>query len=295
MTSAGILQAVVKNERVRAGFDRASRASDPIRPDPAGRDFGQQQRLVADHRRGMGVRVDEQRLDAFGAAIAARQEGDAPAVGDQHPRQRQRRRRLARAAGDEIADADRRRAGALAWPPHAPRGRPSVGPAGRLKQARKQGRLRFPPEARRPHRSGPGGRQQGFQRAHRAVDRARATLDRIAGRARHRAQPRRIGEQRDQRLAQILRPRDGERAAGLVERRVSVGEIFDHRPMQNGGGEPGGFDRILPAAGDERLAHEHDAGQAIEEPQFADRVADIDRRLRDRIASPRERKAQTRP
>ena len=112
----GVLQAVVKNENIRAGFDRASRASDPIRPDPARRELGQQQRLVADHRRGMRVRVDEERLDAFVPAIAARQEGDASAIAGQHPRQRQRRRRLARAASHEIADADRRRADALACP-----------------------------------------------------------------------------------------------------------------------------------------------------------------------------------
>ena len=72
--------------------------------------------------------------------------------------------------------------------------------------------------------------------------------------------------------------RDGERAAGVIESRVGVGEICDHRPVQNGAGELGGLDRILPAAADERLADEHDAGQAIEQPEFADRVADVDRR-----------------
>ena len=56
--------------------------------------------------------------------------------------------------------------------------------------------------------------------------------------------------------------------------------------MQNGAGEPGGLDRILPAAADERLADEHHACQAIEQPQFADRVADIDRRPGpDRVAA----------
>ena len=61
--------------------------------------------------------------------------------------------------------------------------------------------------------------------------------------------------------------------------------------MQNGRGEARGFDRILSAAGRERLAHEHDAGEPVEEPQFADRVADIDRGLRaDRIAARAQRR-----
>ena len=50
------------------------------------------------------------------AAIAARQEGDPSAIADQHSRQRHRDRGLARAARDEIADANRRRAGALPGP-----------------------------------------------------------------------------------------------------------------------------------------------------------------------------------
>ena len=118
-----ILQAVVENERVCASFDRASRASHPIRPDPALRQFCEHQRFVADHPGGMGVRVDEQRPGALGAAIAPRQEGDASAVADQHPRQRQRGWRLACPADGEIADANRWRAGALATRPHALYGR----------------------------------------------------------------------------------------------------------------------------------------------------------------------------
>src|SRR5277367_6528064 len=103
----------------------------------------------------MAVRVDEQRLGAFGAAIAPRQEGDASAVADQHPRQRQRCWRLACPPDSEIADANRRRAGALALPPHALGGRSSVRPAGRLEQAGKQGWSRFAPETRGLHRPAP--------------------------------------------------------------------------------------------------------------------------------------------
>src|SRR6185312_15396780 len=92
--------------------------------------------------------------------------------------------------------------------------------------------------------------------------------------------------ERDQRLAEVFGTRDSERAAGLVERRVSVGEIADHRPVQNGGGESRRLDRILSPAGDERLAHEHDAGETIEEPELPNCVTDIDRRLRtDRLAA----------
>ena len=47
--------------------------------------------------------------DALLSAVAARQKRHALAVGDQHLRERDRRRRLAGAAGDEIADADDRR------------------------------------------------------------------------------------------------------------------------------------------------------------------------------------------
>ena len=64
--------------------------------------------------------------------------------------------------------------------------------------------------------------------------------------------------------------------------------------MQNGAGELGGLDRILSAPAGERLADEHHAGQPIEQAQFADRVADIDRRF-GFTGSPRERIAQTRP
>ena len=53
-----LLEAVVEDERIRPGFDGLSRASEAIRPDPAWRDFGEQERFVADHSRGMGVGVD---------------------------------------------------------------------------------------------------------------------------------------------------------------------------------------------------------------------------------------------
>ena len=96
----------------------------------------------------MSVGVDHQRLDALGAAVAAGQEGDAAAVADQHPRKRQRGRRLAGAAGNEVADTDRRRIGALAGAPHAARSRSSVKGADRMKQTSEQGRPAFRPESR---------------------------------------------------------------------------------------------------------------------------------------------------
>ena len=115
MASAGILEAVVEHEHLGALLDRAPGARDAVGPDPARRDPGQHQRLVADRRRGVDRPVDPERLGAPRPAVAARQEGDAAAVGDQHARQRHRGRRLAGAARHEIADADHRRADRAAW------------------------------------------------------------------------------------------------------------------------------------------------------------------------------------
>ncbi len=85
-----------------------------------------------------------------------------------------------------------------------------------------------------------------------------------------------IGKQRRQRARELLGVARGERPALLVERPVDVGEIADMRPVQDGAGELCGLDRILSAAGKQRLAHEHDPRQPVEQPEFADRVADID-------------------
>ena len=105
-----VLQAVVEHEDLGPRLDRHRRAPDAVRSDPARRDPREQQRLVADRPRVMDGRIDLDGIDPLHAAVAARKKRDPAALADQHPRERDRRRRLAGAAGDEIADADDRRA-----------------------------------------------------------------------------------------------------------------------------------------------------------------------------------------
>ena len=66
------------------------------------------------------------------------------------------------------------------------------------------------------------------------------------------------------------------RAAGLVERLIDVGEIEHMRAVHDRGAELDRLDRILPAMRHQRAAHEHDRRQAIEQPEFAHGVGDID-------------------
>ena len=83
---------------------------------------------------------------------------------------------------------------ALARLPHAPRGRCVRRPSRSAEAAGKQGRSRFAPEARRLHRPAPAAGNSGSERAPSSDRPPRAALDRISGRAGHRAQTSRIGE-----------------------------------------------------------------------------------------------------
>ena len=69
--------------------------------------------------------------------------------------------------------------------------------------------------------------------------------------------------------------RDRLSALRKVERGVDFREIPDMGPVQNGGAELGGFDRILPAMFDQLAADENDRRQAIDEAEFTHGVGDI--------------------
>ncbi len=68
----------------------------------------------------------------------------------------------------------------------------------------------------------------------------------------------------------------GQRAAGVVEGGVDVGEVVDVRPVQDRRAELGRLDRVLAAVRHERAAHEDERRQAVEQAQLADGVGDID-------------------
>ncbi|MEL7028866.1 MAG: hypothetical protein AAGL49_06520, partial [Pseudomonadota bacterium] len=48
------------------------------------------------------------------------------------------------------------------------------------------------------------------------------------------------------------------------------------RTMQDGGVEPGGLERVVPALGHQAAADENDVAEPVEDAELAQRVADID-------------------
>jgi hypothetical protein len=66
------------------------------------------------------------------------------------------------------------------------------------------------------------------------------------------------------------------RALGAIERGVDFREVGNEGAVHHGCTKLDCFDRVLPAVLDKRTAHEHDRGEAIEDAEFAQRVADID-------------------
>src|SRR6202035_5181580 len=94
-----------------------------------------------------------------------------------------------------------------------------------------------------------------------------------------------------ERLRELRSVVDQRGAAGRVEQPIDVGEIGDMWPVQNCARELGGFDRILAAVGDEGFADENHAGEAIEQAEFADRIADIDGSVRTRLRALRAPRA----
>ena len=137
----------------------------------------------------------------------------------------------------------------------------------------------------------PRRRVQGFERAHRAVDGAarRSTVSAPPAIARRRAASARARSG----FAQVLRARDLERSAGVVERRIGVREIRDHRPVQNGRRES---PRARSDSGRRRRRktcrrHEPGPGGRISQFAFVSRHSPPS----GPIASPCERRAPTRP
>ena len=156
---AGVLQAVVHDDRLRAGGNRRPRRRRPVAPDPDRREGGEEQRLVADLLRPVPPLVDPHRLAAApGEAppVPARHHLRIDAAGGEPHEQRDHRRGLARAAGGQVADADHRHAdprrGAARQPPPGDRGPQR---RQRCEQPRREPRpcRRVAPEAWRPHQA----------------------------------------------------------------------------------------------------------------------------------------------
>ena len=72
-----------------------------------------------------------------------------------------------------------------------------------------------------------------------------------------------------------------------VERVVDVGEVVDVRTVDDGGAEADRLDRVLAAMRHQRAADEGDRGDAVEQPELAERVGDVDLDLgRERLLGP---------
>ena len=145
-----VLQAVVHDDDAGAARSAEARAGGPVARDHGRRHPGEEQRLVADIGRAVPGRVDQNRAGEP-AAIAAAEEGGRGAELLQHAREGERGRRLAGAAGREVADADHRHRRPFARAPHPPRRDPAVQGRCRAKQLRDEGRSRGAPEGRRAH------------------------------------------------------------------------------------------------------------------------------------------------
>ena len=171
-----------------------------------------------------------------------------------------------------------RRADARSRPRHALRGRQPIERAERRQRSRGEAAALARPKARRDHAAAGGsvGQQQRRDRPHHPIGRPALRFDRLGGGARHRPQPPRIGEQPEQDRRQFVGVGDRRRAAGLVEQREDIDEIGDARSVQDRAAELRRLDRVLAAFADKRLAGQHDAGEAVEQSELAERVANVD-------------------
>ncbi len=163
-----VLETVVHDDQVDALRQEELGPRDPVGTHHGRRRRGEQHRLVPDVGRGVARRIDPKR--PFGrAAIAARHVSRLEAASPGDAGERDRGRRLAGAADDEIADADHRhRRPELRRPHHPPRRRLAVDLRDRPEHQRRAAPLRPPPEpwcaaqgadaARLPARSGGGPR-----------------------------------------------------------------------------------------------------------------------------------------
>ena len=86
-------------------------------------------------------------------------------------------------------------------------------------------------------------------------------------------------KRREQRRGQFVRVAGQRGPAAGIEQGVDIGEIGHMRAVQDRACELGRLDRILTAFARQRFADQHDAGEPVEQPEFADRVADVDLRF----------------
>ncbi len=248
MPSAGFCRPSSRTRTSAPASTAMRRAPDAIRADPARRDPREQQRLVADRPGVVEVRVDP---------------------GRDRPASRRRSRATERRPGGPSPISIRASAiaaGVLPAPPATKlptqttgRARPPAGlaPCGARRPTRRARRSagargRAPSGGRRRQKPGaltaPIRRPAARARAPSSSGRPRRPgARRRRRRPRHRPEPRSVGEKRDQRIAEVVRVGDFQRPARVVERRIDVGEIGDLRPVQDGGGEPRGLDRVLPS------------------------------------------------
>ena len=234
------------------------------------------------------------------AAVTARHDVHRDAARDEVRGQRQRDRGLAGAAGDQIADAhhwNRRRD--RAWRKRC-RNRPAASqpaptgssssdssPGGRAQKAGAV-RIRLAPDG--------GGGASSLDRRE-LVEPGREPLqDRIentetgrrnagSGGSALGSQPL-IVEQRRYRLRERRSAAHGFGGARRCQRSRHRGAIAHIRAMQHGAAESGRLERVVPALGDQRAADEGDPGEAVEQPELAHCVREIDLRVAsDRIAA----------
>ena len=94
-----------------------------------------------------------------------------------------------------------------------------------------------------------------------------------------------IGEQRRYRLRERGSAAHGFGGARGCQRSRHCGAIAHIRAVQHGAAEPGRLERVVPAFGGQRAADEGDPGEAVEQPELAHGVREIDLRVAsDRIA-----------
>ena len=143
-----VLEAVIHDDEIDPLTRQHPRAGDTVGRGDGRRARGEQERLVADIAARVARRIDDER-HRRGPAIAARQEaGPAPHRG-RDAGDLQADGRLARAADDEVADADDRRVdGALRPRAHAPTGDAAVD-RGRRRKGVGDGAARRVPEGGR--------------------------------------------------------------------------------------------------------------------------------------------------
>ena len=293
-----VLKPVVEQDRLGAGFDRGGDTGGAVARDPARRARGEQQRLVADLAAScVGDRPAPARQSA---AIAARHDVHGNAARGEPVGERQRHRRLAGAAGDQIADADHRRRRAVG-PRQCP-AQPSGGiPRGaeRRQQIGGEPRLLAPENWGGAHHARNERGARGSAVDQRAVGIAIASHRREpvepwreagedgvenaltaggragAGGAARGAQPA-IASSADTACASSSTPLTvcaAPAAASAAAMRRAIAHV---RPVQHGAVEPRRLERVVAALRRQRAADKGDPGKAVEQAELAHRIGEID-------------------